>query len=232
MGRLISTLAAEKHFTIVATIDKGDVWPAFSASQLPDVAIEFTSPEAAPENLRQCIQRGIPVVCGTTGWHESLPEMISLARTENASLMYGSNFSVGVNLWFKIIHEVSERLSLIPEYRPMLEEIHHIHKLDKPSGTAISAAQIVLQSYPSLSGWSAEDNMQSLPVISQREGEVPGTHRLLFKAMEDEIEISHIAHNRRGFAKGVLQAAEWLVLHPGVYDFTKVFDQIFTFHNK
>ncbi len=187
-----------------------------------DVVIEFTTPDSAYDNVVRCLQAGVPVVTGTTGWGERLEEAILLAREKETSFLHASNFSVGVHLFFAMAHMATRIMDGQPEYRPFIEEVHHVHKKDAPSGTAITLAETVIEaSGGKIRGWR-KDAAGALPgdfisIHSIREDEVPGIHTFAFPGQADTIKLTHTAHNRTGFASGALLAARFLIGKKGVY---------------
>lgn len=212
MGHLIENIARERGHEIVAIIDKDNLsdfdGEAFSKA---DVAIEFTTPDTAVDNLRRCIFSHIPVVSGTTGWQTRREEIKSLCEKVGSTVLWSSNFSLGVNLFFAINRRVASLMGAVEEYTPYMTEIHHIHKLDHPSGTAVTLAEQVVEATPRLDGWSEEPTREGdkLIVNHVREGEVPGTHIIRWDSPVDAITIEHQAKSREGFALGAVMAAEW-----------------------
>ena len=192
MGHMIESIALERGHEIVARIDAGDAFDLKDA----EVAIEFTTPATAKDNVLRAWAQGVPVVCGTTGWdaQELLDEDKRLHK--KPMLIWKSNFSVGVNIFFELNQTLAAAMEHQPQYTPSIKEIHHIHKLDKPSGTAKTLAEQI---------------GADVPIESIREGEVPGTHEVTWDSEEDTIVITHIAKGRRGFALGAVLAAEKLV---------------------
>lgn len=191
-----------------------------------DVAIEFTRPESAVDNIFKCFDANCPVVVGTTGWYMRMPEVRNECNARNQSLLYATNFSIGVNVLFHLNKELARIMEKFPEYEPNILEIHHLAKLDKPSGTAITLAEGIIENIPTIKEWVNElsEDKEKLTVISQREGEVPGTHVVNYNSTVDNISLVHQANNRRGFALGAVKAAEWLVGKKGIYsihDFLK-----------
>jgi 4-hydroxy-tetrahydrodipicolinate reductase len=184
-----------------------------------DVAIEFTHPEAAYDNVMHCLKQRVPVVCGTTGWLEKKAEAEEWCEQEGGSFFWASNFSIGVNLFFKVNQYLARLMEAIPGYEVSIEEIHHIHKKDAPSGTAITLAEGILGELSRKKGWANElkEDPETLPIISVREDEVPGTHSIRWSAPNDMLELRHVAHNRQGFAAGALQVAEWLPGRTGAF---------------
>ena len=212
MGRVIEEIALTRGHEVVCRIDvdnQADFYsPAFASA---DVAIEFTTPATAVNNYKKAFAAGVPVVSGTTGWLESMPE-IKAACDEGATFFYASNFSLGVNVFFAVNRWLAGVMNHLDDYKVSLEEIHHIHKLDHPSGTAITLADGIVENIDRLNGWSETlqaDDM--LPITAQREGEVPGTHIVQYDSEVDTITIEHRAKSRRGFALGAVVAAEFTV---------------------
>ena len=186
----------------------------------PDVCIEFSRPESAYENIKCCLENGIPVVSGTTAWLEKLEEAKKLAVQHNTALFYAPNYSLGVNLFFELNRYAAKLLSNYPSYETSVEEIHHKQKLDAPSGTAIRLAEHLMSELPGKEKWSLENTRDSneLLITAKREDGVPGTHTTFFQSQEDEIGLTHVAHSREGFAKGAYQAANWIVGKTGFFE--------------
>lgn len=212
MGKIIERIATERGHSVVLKIDK-DNQNEFTLENLKkvDVAIEFTIPSVALGNYKKCFEANVPVVSGTTGWLEN-KEIIAAECAKEARFFYASNFSLGVNLFFQLNKYLAKLMHPYQNYVPTMEEIHHIHKLDAPSGTAITIAEGLLENYPSLEKWenSVTNHPNALPIISKREGEVPGTHTVEYTSAEDVISIKHEAKGREGFAFGAVLAAEFL----------------------
>lgn len=223
MGRSIEAILLERGHEVVAKFGSAGI-DANLLSQA-DVAIEFSLPEAAFANLKSCFEVGIPVVTGTTGWLDHYDEALALCEKQQGALIYASNFSLGVNLFFALNEQLAQLMKGFPDYQIRMEEIHHIHKLDAPSGTAISLAEGILSQRNDYQGWqldgeqSAEPN---IPIKAIRENEVPGTHSISYGNEIDEIEIKHTAHSRQGFAFGAVIAAEYLFGKKGVYSMRDV----------
>lgn len=216
MGKAIEQIAFERGHEIVGKIDKENT-PFISNfnSENTDVAIEFTEPKSAFANLEVCLKNGIPVVSGTTGWYERKSEMEKVRKHHKGKLFTASNFSVGVNVFFKVNELLAKMMSNYPEYSVGLEEIHHTQKLDAPSGTAITLAEGILKSFSHKIGWGLREEGKELsdsviPISAIREDNVPGTHEIVYKSEIDTIEIKHTAHSRQGFALGAVLAAEFL----------------------
>ncbi len=183
-----------------------------------DAAIEFTTPATAVENYFKCFEAGIPVVSGTTGWLERQEEVHGKCKEENGTFFYGSNFSVGVNLFFELNRQLARLMADFSEYKPGMTEVHHTQKLDSPSGTALTLANDIIGIIPSLKGWkeNSEPEEGILAITSEREGEVPGIHRVKYDSEVDFIEITHSAKSRKGFAFGAVLAAEYSIGKKGI----------------
>lgn len=200
MGHMIEEVALSRGHEIVATIDAGDAFDLKEA----DVAIEFTTPLTAKDNILRAWAQGVPVVCGTTGWDAASLMAEDKRIHERPMLTWKSNFSVGVNIFFDLNKQLASAMKSQPQYTPSITEIHHIHKLDKPSGTAKTLAEQISAMYEG----RMYDVRREVPIESIREGEVPGTHEVKWDSEEDTIIITHIAKGRRGFALGAVLAAE------------------------
>ena len=219
MGKAIEKIAIERGHEIVLKIDIDQTKYDFSNV---DVAIDFSDPSAAFQNIYKCIQNEVPVVSGTTGWLSKYDEIIDFCNENNGAFIYASNFSVGVNLFFNLNEYLSKMMKNINGYDIEMEEIHHIHKLDAPSGTAITLAEPIIEN-STKDQWKLEKEKDNDLLINvKREGEVPGTHSVTYKSEVDAIEIKHTAHNRSGFALGAVVAAEWLVGKEGVFSMKDV----------
>lgn len=216
MGRMIEEISISRGHKIVAIIDEKNPEDFDSDGFLSaDVAIEFSRPDAAVDNILHCFAAKVPVVSGTTGWTDSLPELKTLCQRGDGSLLWSSNFSIGMNIFMATSRYLTSLMKKYPQYTPEMEEVHHIHKLDHPSGTAITLAEDLIEIMPGLKGWSepaAEETVKAdiLPIHARREGEVPGIHTIKWESEADEIIITHSAKSRRGFALGAVIAAEWL----------------------
>ena len=208
MGKIIDEIATKRGHEVVARLNET---PTKENLNNPDVVIEFSSPESAFGNIKFCLENKIPVVAGTTGWLEKKPEIEKIALENETGFLYGSNFSLGVNLFFALNEKLAEMMSPFQnDYSCQLEEIHHIHKLDAPSGTAISIAEGIFK-HSDFKSWKLDETQGTeLGITAIREGEVPGTHSVFYRSEVDEIEIKHTAFNRNGFAVGAVIAAEWL----------------------
>ena len=208
MGKIIDEIATKRGHEVVARLNET---PTKENLNNPDVVIEFSQPEVAFSNIKTCLENKIPVVSGTTGWLEKKPEVEKIALENETGFLYGSNFSLGVNLFFALNEKLAEMMAPFQnDYSCQLEEIHHIHKLDAPSGTAISIAEGIFK-HSDFKSWKLDETQGTeLGITAIREGEVPGTHSVFYRSEVDEIEIKHTAFNRNGFALGAVIAAEWL----------------------
>jgi 4-hydroxy-tetrahydrodipicolinate reductase len=214
MGKVIEKIALERGHEIVIRKSIDD---SFEGLKNADVSIEFSAPDAAVVNISESLNCGIPVVSGTTGWLEEYNEMARLCDEKNTAFIYGSNFSLGVNLFFELNDYLAKMMSKFPEYTIEMEEIHHTQKLDAPSGTAISLANSIIN-HTNYDSWTLENpNTNELKIDAKRIENVPGTHSVFYTSEVDTIEIKHTAHNRDGFALGAVIAAEWLVGKKGVF---------------
>jgi len=225
MGKAIEEIAVSKGHSVVLKIDVDNA-SDLNAKQLSkaDVAIEFTGPHSAFENITSCLKAGIPTVSGSTGWLDKYDQTIKLCRELNGTFLYASNFSVGVNIFFEVNKRLARLMSPHPEYSVTLGEIHHTQKKDAPSGTAITLAEQVIANIPSKKIWvnHISDNTDELEIISERIDPAAGTHTVKYSSPIDDIEIIHTAHNRRGFASGAVLAAEYVQGKKGVYAMSDV----------
>jgi len=225
MGHTIEALGVVQGHSFPLIIDE-DNQDDLNPGRLKGIeaAIEFTVPAAAPDNIRRCIDLGLPVVSGTTGWNHKIPEIEAYCREQNGTLFHASNFSIGVNILFAMNKKLAEIMEQFPEYRVSLTEVHHIHKKDAPSGTAISLAQQILESNPRIKAWYLKEEHKSeetpsgqLPIEALREGEVKGKHSIHYESPLDSIVLSHDARSRDAFAAGVLLAAQFIRDRQGVF---------------
>ena len=208
MGKIIDEIATQRNHEIVARLNES---PTSGNLNNADVVIEFSNPEVAFNNIKTCLENKIPVICGTTGWLDQKPEIEKIAAENNTAFLYGSNFSLGVNLFFALNEKLADLMKNFPEYNVQLEEIHHTHKKDAPSGTAISLAEGIIKNNLRFEGWKLDESKEKeLGIFAIREDEVPGTHSVFYKSSVDEIEIKHTAYSRNGFALGAVIAAEWI----------------------
>jgi len=220
MGKTIDQMAVEKGHEIVLKIGITNLTDFTKEKmQQAEVAIEFSNPESAVENISNCMKWGVPVVSGTTGWLDKMDEIKVICKKENGGFFYASNYSVGVNIFFAINRQLAKMMNDQPQYQVEMEEIHHTQKLDAPSGTAITLAEGIIEEIERKSNWTKEksDNNVDLPIISKRIDKVPGTHEIVYSSSIDSIEIKHTAHSRAGFAGGAILAAEWMVGKKGCF---------------
>ena len=221
MGQAIEKIAVERGHEIVI---RKDLEPLEVDLGTVDVAIDFSHPDAAYDNIKSCLEAGVPVVSGTTGWLDRFEEAKGLCLRVEGAFLYASNFSIGVNLFFNLNAYLARLMRPLKEYDVELEETHHVHKLDAPSGTAISLAEGILEESDK-SSWSLEKGSPNELFIGvKREGEVPGTHSIEYSSKVDSIEIKHTAHSRTGFALGAVVAAEWLLGKKGVFGMNDVLE--------
>lgn len=225
MGKIIEEIALQRGHEIILKIDR-DNREEFNRENIShvDAAIEFTSPESAYDNVRQCIDFGVPVVSGSTGWNDRLNEMKQYAVEKNAAFLHASNFSIGVNIFFEINKHLARLMAEQPSYSVALKEIHHTAKKDAPSGTAVTLAEQIIQEMPAKTGWINEptDDAAKIGIASERVDPAPGTHYVKYQSDVDEIEIIHTAHNRKGFALGAVLAAEFIAGKQGVFSMSDV----------
>ncbi|MEO5979140.1 MAG: 4-hydroxy-tetrahydrodipicolinate reductase [Chryseolinea sp.] len=224
MGKTIERVAIDRGHQISARIDVDNEQDFDNAEG--DVAIEFSHPDAAFENVKRCLIKGIPVVCGTTGWLSRKPEIEELCQQMGGAFFYASNYSLGVNLFFKINDYLAKMMSKFPEYDIRMDEIHHAEKKDSPSGTAITLAESILKNTKRKKSWVGDDHGKAdeLYISSFRIDHVPGTHLVKYESAIDDIEIKHTAHSREGFAKGAVMVAEWLRNKQGVLSMNEFLD--------
>lgn len=225
MGKAIEAIALERGHTVPLKIDISNI-DEFTAANLQqcDVAIEFTSPHSAVENISKCLDAGTAVVSGSTGWLAQWDTIKNKCEALNGSLIYASNFSVGVNIFFELNKKLAQLMQNQPTYHVSMEEIHHTQKKDAPSGTAITLAEQVMEFIPVKNKWvnEATEKNDELSIISKRIDPAPGTHSIKYGSVIDDIEIIHTAHNRTGFATGAVLAAEFLKGKKGIYSMKEV----------
>jgi 4-hydroxy-tetrahydrodipicolinate reductase len=217
MGKEVEKIALKRGHELILRIEKNEEYDISKA----DVAIDFSVPSAAFNNITSCFKKNIPVISGTTGWLEDYEKAVTICKKNNGSFIYASNFSIGVNLFFELNDKLSRIMNSNNNYYPSIEEIHHTKKLDAPSGTAITIAEQTIKN-SSTKEWSLHTNRakvdkEIIPISSKRIKDVPGTHIVAYESEIDSIEIKHTAHNRKGFAHGAIIAAEWLINKNGVY---------------
>ena len=224
MGKAIETIAKERGHRIALIIDQHNLQYLTKENlQKIDVAIEFTGPHSAVSNLSNCINAGTPVVCGSTGWLQQWDEIKNLCQQQQGALIYASNFSVGVNLFFELNKQLAVLMNNHPAYKISVEETHHTEKKDAPSGTAISLAEQILQQIIRKKNWTmASPADDEILISSKRIDPAPGTHTIKYSSAIDDIEITHTAHNRIGFATGAVLAAEFLLNKTGLFSMKDV----------
>ena len=220
MGREIEKILIERGHDVTLVIDTDNAADLNAANLAGvDVALEFTMPTTAYGNIRTCIENAIPVVSGTTGWTDRLPELQELCREKGGALFYASNYCLGVNLMFRLNRRLARMMEGFDAYDVRIEEIHHTQKKDAPSGTAITLAEGIISEIGRKTGWVNEpsDDLSQIVVTSLREGAVPGTHTVTYESDDDRIELKHTIKNRRTLALGAVVAAEFLCGKKGVY---------------
>ncbi|MEW2921569.1 4-hydroxy-tetrahydrodipicolinate reductase [Muricauda sp. ANG21] len=219
MGRMIAEIAQSRGHKIVAKVDVGT--PDIDYASM-DVAIDFSTPDSAFDNITGCFKNGVPVICGTTGWLDQYNEAVEHCNKNKSAFIYASNFSLGVNIFFELNAHLAKMMSKLEQYKVSMEEIHHTQKLDAPSGTAITLAEGIITN-TAYTEWQLEKSGDKIiPITSKREGMVPGTHSICYESNVDSIEIKHTAHNREGFALGAVIAAEWILGKTGVFSMKDV----------
>lgn len=222
MGKVIERIALERgHEIVLRKSSTSD----FSGLENADVAIDFSVPSAATTHISECLNRNVPVVSGTTGWLGDYAKMVSICQDKNGAFIYGSNFSLGVNIFFELNRKLAEIMAKFPQYKVSMEEIHHTQKLDAPSGTAISLAKDIIEK-SAYESWSLDksENSNEIVIDAKRLENVPGTHSVFYDSEIDTIEIKHTAHSREGFAFGAVIAAEWILGKKGVYTMKDVLE--------
>lgn len=214
MGKVIENIALERGHEIVLRKGSSD---SFDGLLLADIAIDFSVPTSAVHHISECLNNNIPVISGTTGWLESYDEMVHLCEEKKGSFIYGSNFSLGVNIFFELNKYLAKMMKNLSDYNVSMEEIHHTQKLDAPSGTAISLANGIIEN-TDYTNWTLENaSTNEIYIDAKRIENIPGTHSVFYASKVDQIEIKHTAHSREGFALGSVIAAEWLVGKKGVF---------------
>lgn len=218
MGKLIERAALDRGHEIGVIVDDSDAnsFAAEVAEKLRgcDAAVDFTVALAVRRNVEACMKANVPIVVGTTGWNDQQSDIESLVAEHNGSMVYGANFSIGVNLFYRIAEFAAELVSKFPEYEAFIEEQHHSRKLDSPSGTALKIKALVSK------------HVEVGDIAATRAGDIPGTHRVGFDSAADQLLLTHTARSREGFALGAIMAAEWIVGRKGIYEFVDVMDEI------
>jgi 4-hydroxy-tetrahydrodipicolinate reductase len=227
MGKEIEQIALSHGHKIVLKISSANA-TTYSIEELKkaDVAIEFSTPETVVGNIYKCFEASVPVVVGTTGWLKDMDEVKQKCNEQNQTLFHSSNYSIGVNLFFKLNEYLAKLMNKYPNYNASMEEIHHVHKKDSPSGTAITLANKIIEHLEKKLKWVNESASEEneLEIISKRIDEIPGTHTVTYGSEVDEISISHIAHSRKGFALGAVIAAEWTKGKKGIFGMDHLMD--------
>ena len=221
MGKALEKVALARGHQVIAIIDQPEDWDKIGEDKFKDsVVLEFSVPSAAVDNIRHCFDRKVPVVTGTTGWNEKLAMVKKWAEEEQQSIFFASNYSIGVNLMMELARVLSGLLNMTPSYEITLEETHHIHKLDSPSGTAIKLAETIIAGLMTKTRWVNQPatHPEELAIISHREDEIPGIHSIICESAADKLIIRHEAKDRSGFATGAVMAAEWLKGKTGFFE--------------
>jgi len=225
MGHAIEAIALQRGHEIVLRVSVDNLEDNSAENiRKADVAIEFTGPESAFDNIIRCMDAGVPVVSGSTGWLDRYEEVKAYCLAGNKTFLYASNFSVGVNIFFEVNKRLAELMAPHPGYDVSITEVHHTAKRDAPSGTAITLANDLLEKFPRKKGWvnHISDNLDELSIISERVDPAPGTHIIKYHSSIDDIEIIHTAHNRQGFAMGAVLAAEFVRDKKGIFSMKDV----------
>lgn len=235
MGKAIEQAAVARGHEIVLRVDSNNAGTPPTGA---DAAIEFSTPDQALANMRLCLEHGVPVVVGTTGWYDRLDEVRSLVQDTKGTLLWASNFSIGVNLFFRLNRTLADLMDQQPRYRAHIDEVHHVHKLDAPSGTAITLARDIDMRVERVDGWKLQEETPAdggdgaasgtpdgrIPIRSERTGEVPGKHSVTWTSGEDRITMTHEAFGRAGFATGAVIAAEWTRGRNGLFTMDDMLD--------
>lgn len=220
MGKTIEQIAIKRGHNVVLAIDKDDKNYDITKA---DVAIDFSIPTVAFNNISNCINNNVPVISGTTGWLDQYDDAVALCKEKKGAFIYASNYSLGVNIFFELNKTLAKMMSALKQYNVSMEEIHHTQKLDAPSGTAISLANGIIKKHDSYHNWKLDKNEENtIPIVAKRIEDVPGTHTVTYESEVDTINIEHIAHTRQGFALGAVVAAEWIADKTGVFTMNDV----------
>ena len=219
MGKEIEKIALSRGHEIVI---KKNVDTVIDIN-IADVAIDFSVPTSAYNNITNCINNNVPVISGTTGWLDKYDDAVALCKKKNSAFIYASNFSLGVNIFFELNKQLAKMMSSLEDYNISMEEIHHTKKLDAPSGTAITLAEGIIEN-SSKNNWELDEKTseENIPIVAKRIIDVPGTHSVSYDSEVDSIEIKHTAHSRKGFALGAVVAAEWIIGKKGVFSMKDV----------
>jgi 4-hydroxy-tetrahydrodipicolinate reductase len=220
MGKTIEQIAIKRGHHIVLTVDKDDEGYDITKA---DVAIDFSIPAVAYNNISNCLNHGVPVISGTTGWLHDYDKAVVLCKEKKGAFIYASNFSLGVNIFFELNKTLAKMMSRLKQYHVTMEEIHHTQKLDAPSGTAISLANDIIAFNANFENWKLDETSEkTIPIVAKRIEDVPGTHTINYESEVDRITIEHVAHTRQGFALGAVIAAEWIAGKTGVFTMNDV----------
>tara|TARA_R110002050_G_scaffold281956_2_gene429643 strand:- start:12020 stop:12727 length:708 start_codon:yes stop_codon:yes gene_type:complete len=221
MGQTIEQIAIKRGHNIVLKVDKDDTDYDITKA---DVAIDFSIPNVAFNNISNCLNNHVPVISGTTGWLENYDNAVALCKEKKGAFIYASNYSLGVNIFFELNKTLAKMMSNLKQYNVSMEEIHHTKKLDAPSGTAISLANDIIEFNTNFKAWELDSTKEeaTIPIVAKRIEDVPGTHTVNYDSEVDTITIEHMAHNRQGFALGAVIAAEWIVGKTGVFTMNDV----------
>ncbi|APG59104.1 4-hydroxy-tetrahydrodipicolinate reductase [Christiangramia salexigens] len=227
MGKAIEEIAMNRGHEIVLKVSEDIATYELDKLEI-DVAIDFSIPSAAYKNITTCFENGIPVVSGTTGWLDDYEKAKKICDKNNSGFIYASNFSLGVNVFFELNKKLADMMKGLEDYTVEIEEIHHMQKLDSPSGTAISLAQQIIEKNSKLKGWQLDHaDSDEIPIFAKRIKDVPGTHTVTYDSTIDKIEIIHSAKSRQGFALGAVVAAEYLKDKTGVFTMKDVLSSLF-----
>lgn len=219
MGKEIETIAIERNHEVILKIDNNNL-SDFNKENLKnvDIAIDFSTPESAYNNILKCLSAGVSVVSGTTGWLKNYDNAVSECKKQNLAFFYASNFSLGVNIFFEVNKYLAKIMNKYSDYDITIEEAHHIHKIDAPSGTAITLANDIINNVERKNSWTkSSPNKKEIQISSIREGNIPGTHTIIYDSNVDKLEIKHEAKNRKGFALGAIVAAEFIQNKKGIF---------------
>ncbi|WP_147679113.1 4-hydroxy-tetrahydrodipicolinate reductase [Algibacter pacificus] len=220
MGQTIEQIAIKRGHNIVLKVDKDDKDYDITKA---DVAIDFSIPNVAFNNISNCLNNNVPVISGTTGWLDNYDNAVALCEEKKGAFIYASNYSLGVNIFFELNKTLAKMMRALEQYNVSMEEIHHTKKLDAPSGTAISLAEDIISNSDKYNGWKLDEKQEAnIPITAKRIADVPGTHSVTYESEVDTINIEHIAHNRQGFALGAVIAAEWIIGKTGVFSMNDV----------
>jgi 4-hydroxy-tetrahydrodipicolinate reductase len=230
MGLEIEKMALARGHEIIGRADNEAEWDEFEAARIKtDIVVDFSQPKFAVRNIERCINAGWPIVVGTTGWYDHLEDITNLCSNKNGAVFYAPNFSPGVNIFFNLNAELSQFMSKMSDYEVRINEVHHIHKLDSPSGTSIKTAEDIIRYSGRYNKWSEGQGKGSseISIFASRLNEVPGIHEVIWESEADQIMIRHEAKNRRGFAIGALLAAEFLIGRKGIFTMKDLLKSMF-----